>query len=338
MNDIGTMDGGIRLYQVKWEIPAKATIGDDMNNPCSPWWQNCGVEADAEMLEIDAMEDAIAPLDDRTTRIRWLITRFEACYHEADKEAELIIGAIGSGQCPKESNERPPQRKKELEDCYQILSRWCEDTAVEDIDLKLGEVSAEKLLSYIGKVSPLKVWQVERIVDKVRSALEPDRPYHMMVFDVREYAPGALPPGEHYRDAAEFLEQTEETIIHDTVDGHEARMSLAMAIDMLEPCNWDFLGSIVTLMKVIGGELHPERPYVCHQRNLKLSPLCDRLVTISNTLAAFWKEEDSTEGVDTNLLTVLGAMTPEKRWLAVSLDKTIRLHLGATADLWLTFS
>ena len=160
----------------------------------------------------------------------------------------------------------------------------------------------------------------------------------MMVFDLREIVPGAHPPGEHYKDASEFLEQTKETIIHDTVDGHEARMSLSMAIDMLEPCNWDFVGSIVTLMKAIGGELHPERPYVCHQRNLRLSPLCDRLVTISNTLAAFWKEEDSTEGVDTNLLTVLGAMTPEKRWLAASLDKTIRLQLGATADLWLTFS
>ncbi|MHC4354695.1 MAG: hypothetical protein ACYS0H_18485 [Planctomycetota bacterium] len=73
------------------------------------WWQNCGAEADAEMLEIDAMEDAIAPLDEQTTRIRELITRFEACYHEADKEAEFIISGIGSGQCPKESNERPPQ-------------------------------------------------------------------------------------------------------------------------------------------------------------------------------------------------------------------------------------
>ena len=309
-----------------------------MNNSFRAYCQACGIEPDAEMLEIDAMEDAIAPLDEQTTRIRELITRYEACYHEADKEAELIIGAIGSGQCPKESNERPPQRKKELEDCYQILSRWCEDTAVKDIDSKLGEVSAEKLLSYIGQASPLKVWQVERIVDKVRSALESDRPYHMMVFDLREIVPGAHPPGEHYKDASEFLEQTKQTIIHDTVDGHEARMSLAMTIDMLEPCNWDFVGSIVTLMKAIGGQLHPERPYVCHQRNLRLSPLCNQLRAISNTLGVFWKEKDSTEGVDANLLTVLGAMTPQKHWLAASLDKTIRLQLGATADLWLTFS
>jgi len=310
-----------------------------MSNSFRVYCQACGIEPDAEMLEIDAMEDSIASLDEQTTRIRELITRYEACYHEADKEAELIIGAIGSGQCPKESNERPPQRKKELEDCYQILSRWCEDTAVKDTDLKLGDICAEKLLSYIGQASPLKVWQVERIVDKVRSALEPSQPYHMMVFDLRDIGvPGAHPPGEHYKDASEFLEQTKDIIIHDTVDGRKAKMSLAMAIDMLEPCNWDFVGSIVTLLKTIGGELRPERPYVCHQRNLKLNPLCDRLLTISNTLAAFWKEENSTEDVDTNLLAALGTMTPEKRWLAASLDKTVRLNLEATADLWLTFS
>ena len=301
-------------------------------------WQNCGVEADAEMLEIDAMEDAIAPLDDQTTRIRELITRYQACYHEADKEAELIIGAIGSGQCPKESNERPPQRKKELEDCYQILSRWCEDTAVKDIDLKLGDISAEKLLSYIGKVSPLKVWQVERIVDKVTEALDRSQPYHMMVFDIREYAPGALPPGEYYKDVAESLGQTKDIVIHDTVDGREAKMSLAMAIDMLEPCNWDFVGSIVTLLKAIGGELRPERPYVCHQRNIKLSPLCDRLVTISNTLRVFWKEEETDKKTDQDILDYLGEVTPIKRWLSASLDKTIRLQLEALSDYWLTFS
>ncbi len=311
--------------------------GETNKEGCSSWWQNCGVEADREILAIDKMVEAIGPLDEQTTKIRGLIMGMEMCYHEADIEAERIIKAIGSGRCPKESNERPPERKKELENCRQILSQWCEDTTVRDLDSDLGGISAEKLLSFIGQASPLKVWQVERIVDKVREALESNRPYHMMVFDVREYAPGALPPGEHYKDAAEFLEQTKEIIIHDTVDGQEARMSLAMAIDMLEPCNWDFVGSIVTLLKAIGGDLHPERPYVCHSRNLKLSPLCDRMKTISNTLGAFWKGEETDETIDRDILASLGEATPVKRWLAASLDKTIRLQLEAPSDLWLTF-
>ncbi|MHC4112953.1 MAG: hypothetical protein ACYSUY_17900 [Planctomycetota bacterium] len=313
--------------------------GEVKKEGCRPWWQNCVEEATEEILAIDKIEDAIAPLGEQTTRIRQLIMGLEPCYHEADKEAERIVKAIGCGQCPEETNERPPQRKKELEDCYRILSGWCEDTAVKDMDSEFGGISAEELLSYIGEASPLKVWQVERIVDKVTEALDRSKPYHMMVLDMGDYGePGARPLGEHYKDAAEFLQQTKETIIHDTVDGQEAKMSLAMAIDMLEPCNWDFVGSIVTLLKAIGGELHPERPYVCHQRNLKLSPLCDRLRTISNTLGVFWKEEETNKKTDQDILDYLGEVTPVKRWLAASLDKTIRLQLEGPSDFWLGFS
>ena len=291
----------------------------DKINGC---WQNCGslydesLLADKEILAIDAMEEAIEPLDEEMTKIRGLITGLEPCYHEVDIEAERIIKAIGSGRMPPESNERPPQRKKELQDCHQILYRWCEDASVKDIDSEFGGIRAEKLLSYIGEANPLKVWQVERIIDKVNEALDPSRPYHMMVLDLGDYGePGARPVGDYYKDAAEFVQQTKETIIHDTVDGREARMSLAMAIDTLAPCNWDFVGGIVTLLKAIGGQLHPERPYVCHQRNLKLSPLCDRMRTISNTLGAFWNKEQTDQVIDTDILACLGEVTEVKRWL-----------------------
>jgi hypothetical protein len=311
--------------------------GETKREGCRPWWRNCVEEATEEILAIDKMAEAIEPLDEQTTKIRGLITGFESCYHEADIEAERIVKAIGCGQCPKESNERPPQRKKELEDCYKILSRWCEDTAVKDIDSDFGGISAEKLLSYIGEASPLKVWQVERIVDKVTEALERSRSYHMMVLDMGDYGePWAKPVGDHYKDEAEFLQQTKETIMHDTVDGREAKMSLAMAIDMLAPCNWNFVGSIVTLLKAIGGELRPERPYVCHQRNLKLSPLCERLRTISNTLGVFWKEVETNKKTDPDILDYLGEATPVKLWLASSLDATIRLQLEGPSDFWLT--
>jgi hypothetical protein len=315
------------------------TEGETNKESCRPWWRNCVEEATEEILAIDKMIEALEPLDEQTTKIRGLITGFESCYHEIDKEAERIIKAIGCGQYPEESNERPPQRKKELEDCYRILSGWCEDTAVKDIDSEFGGISAEELLSYIGEANSLKVWQVERIVDKVRSALEPNQPYHMMVLDLGDYGePGARPVGEYYKDEAEFVQLTKETIIQDTVDGQEARMSLAMAIDMLEPCNWDFVGSIVTLLKAIGGELRPERPYVCHQRNLKLSPLCGRMRIVSNTLGIFWREEETNKKTDQDILDYLGEVTPVKRWLAASLDATIRLQLEAPSDFWLTFS
>ena len=306
---------------------------------CRASWQNCGVQADAEMLDIDKAEDAIAPLDKQTVRIRELITRFESCYHEADKEAERIVGAIGAGRCPAESNERPPERKKELENCRLILSRWCETPAIRGMKLDVGGISADELLNAIGQASPLKIWQVQRIVDKVVSALDPGRPYHNIALDLGDYGePGANPAGKQNEDNTVFLEQTKATIIHDTVDCQKAKISLAMAIDMLMPCNWDFVGAIVILLKAIGGELHPERPYVCHARNLRLSPLYDRLGIISNTLGIFWKGGEPGENIDRDLLASLGQATPVKRWLAASMDKTIRLQLQASSDFWLEFS
>jgi hypothetical protein len=303
---------------------------------CRPCWQNCGVETDAEILVIDSMEDSILPLDEHTVGIRRLITRFESCYHQADKEAERIARAIGAGRCPRESKARPPKRKKELENTRRILSQWCQEPAVRGLNLDVGGIRADELLRFIGQATPLKIWQVQRIVDRVIAALDTGRPYHNMVLDVGGYGgPSACPAGEHYRDEAAFSEQTRATIIRDTVDGQKARISLGLAIDLLMPCHWDFVGALVIILKAIGGDLNPERPFACCSRNLELSPLCNRLRTISNTLRAFWTDEKPTENMDHHIRASLGVATPVKRWLAASLDKTIRLQLESTCDFWL---
>ncbi|KPL24731.1 MAG: hypothetical protein AMJ75_02900 [Phycisphaerae bacterium SM1_79] len=306
---------------------------------CRSWWRNCDVEADSEILAIDQMEDSIGPLDTHTTQIRQLIARFESCYHQADKEAERIAKAIGAGRRPTESSARPPKRRKELQNSRRILSRWCKNTTIRDLNLDVGGIRADQLLSFIGEPSPLKVWQVERVVDKVIEALDPNRPSHRMVLDLGDYGePGAYPTGEYYRDDASFLEQTKNTLIHDTVDGRKARISLGLSIDLLMPCHWDFVGSLVTILKAIGGDLHPPRPFACCSRNLGLSPLCDRVRTISNTLRSFWRGSKRIKDIDRDVLASLGPATTVKRWLAASLDKTIRLQLEASSDFWLTFS
>ena len=273
-------------------------------------------------------------MDDQTAAIRQLITRFELCYREADKEAERIVNAISTGVVPVESNERAPERRRELENCHRILSQWCQNKSVEDMNIDVGGVSAEGIVSFIGEPSPLKMWQVQRIVERVGEALDPNRPYHRMALDVGDHGePGAGAAGRHYGDNADFLEQTRKTVMRDTVDGRKSKVSLAMAVDLLMPCHWDFVGALVAILKAIGGNLHPERPFACCARNVKLSPLCDRVKIISNTLGAFWRDEDRAEDIDRDLLTALGTPTPTKRWLAASLDKTIRLHLSLPFDM-----
>ena len=58
-----------------------------------------------------------------------------------------------------------------------------------------------------------------------------------------------------------------------------------------------------------------------------------RMELISVTLNAFCGDPDSGQAVDDELLTVLGAPTEEKKWLAASLAKTIRLQLDPPDDL-----
>ena len=306
-----------------------------MSDNLRPCWWNCYSPDDKrflddkELLAIDAMEDSIAPLDDNTVRIRQLITRFELCYHEADKEAELIAKAIGSGQLPEESHTRPPQRRRELQNSHDILSAWCQGDSAKCTNLNVGGISADELLSFIGKQSPLKIWQVKRVVDRISQALDTNYTYHWLTIDPVDHSePGAYPAGKYYEDDSAFLKQTKQTIILDTVDGRKSKVSLAMAIDLLMPCHWDFVGVLVIILKAIGGDLHPARPLTCCSRNIKLSPLCDRMKIISNTLGAFWKDKKTAKKIDRDILISLEQATPVKCWLAASLDKTIRLHLS----------
>jgi len=301
-----------------------------MSDTLRPCWQNCFLSddehalKDEELADIDAMEDSISPLDDDAVGIRRLITCFESCYHEADHQAELIIKAIGSGRPPAESGDRPPERKRDLQNCRDILSAWCEDAIDKVRDRDVGGISADRLAGFIGDRTPLKTWQVRRIIDKVTFALEPSKPYHYLALKAGE--PGKM-GAEYYSDDTDFLAQTAETIIHDTVDGRDAQITLAIAIDRLQPCNWNFVGNLVILLKAIGSDLHPDKFFACCERNILLTSLRDRLRIISNTLRAYWKSEEANKRVDGDILALLGTGTPVKRWLAASLDKTISSQL-----------
>ncbi|MHC4130840.1 MAG: hypothetical protein ACYSR3_02435, partial [Planctomycetota bacterium] len=223
-------------------------------------WGNCAVLtdkkllADEEIIEIDAMEDSISPLDETTVKIRELITRFESCYHEADKEAEMIAGAIGSGQRPIESEERPPQRKRELQNSLDILSAWCEGDHDKCVGLDVGGIPAGELISYLGEPTELKKWQVQRMIDQLKWALDRSYSYHVMALDMDGFGqPIELKAKKYYKDHLDFLNRTTTTMIHYTLDGKDSEMSLALAIDLHSPCNWNFIGNLVILLKAING-------------------------------------------------------------------------------------
>ncbi len=293
------------------------------------YWQACGIEVDAEVLEIDRMEDAIAPLNEQTTQISALITAFSSCYHEADKEAERIIQAIGSGEPPAEEKERPPQRKRELQNSHDILSAWCEGQSAKCADLDVGGIPAGELVAYLGEPIPLKIWQVQRVIDKLKQALDRSCCYHNMAFDMDGNGqPIEIKAEEYYKDHLDFLTQTTAAMINCTLEGEKDEMSLALAIDMFRPCNWNYVGNLVIILKAIAGDLYPDKPFAPCCINKRLTPLRDRLRVISHTLKTFCEGREVDKDADGDILALLGAKTEQKHWLAASLDKMIRMQQG----------
>ena len=68
-------------------------------------------------------------------------------------------------------------------------------------------------------------------------------------------------------------------------------------------------------------------------RNIGLLPSRARMEEVCEALRAFCGEAESGREPDRDVLARLGEPTPERRWLAASLDKTIRLQLRPPAAM-----
>lgn len=316
-----------------------------MTASCRSWWRNCALEADSEILAIDRMEDHIAPLDPNVAKIRELISSLELCHHKAERWVENIIKAIGAGETRNGLGTRSPGREHPAERVWQhacaALSAWCAGCPSTKVDLLINAVPASQLLACLGERSPLKEWQVQRVVEKIREDIhfpqscdDPTAQYVWILLSGGDYeAAYRSDCPEYYKEHEDFWLTTVRTIIRDTENGDEAELSLGLAIDMLMPCHWRFVGNLQIVLEAIGGRLNPEKPFAACGRNITLVPIRRRMEIVSNTLKVFCGDPESNQELDNDLLALLGEPTEAKRWLATSLDKTIRLQLDPPADL-----
>jgi len=179
------------------------------------------------------------------------------------------------------------------------------------------------------------------VIEKIRSAIDwprsvddPTTQYVWLLLGGGEYElayRNECP--EHYEEHEELWLRTVRTIIHDSENGAEADLSLGLAIDMLMPCHWSFVDNLRIVLDAIGGRLNPEQPFAACGRNIGLVPLRDRMEVVCSALNAFCEAGEPSRTPQRDLLEVLGQNTPERRWLAASLDKTIRLQLDPPAEL-----
>jgi hypothetical protein len=307
-----------------------------VTEPCRAWWRNCALEADPEILEIDRLEDAIAPVEAGLTRVRSLITGLELCHHKAERWIANIVEAIRSGDTGKGLGTRPEGQLHSAEEVWEnacdALSAWCAGRSVEG---SVSGVPAAELLALLGERTPLKEWQVQRVVEKVRGSIHWPRSsadYVFLLLDPGDYECSyreACP--EQYAGYEELWLATVRTTIRDTLGGAEARLSLALAIDMLWPCHWRFVENLRLVLAAIGGDLEPDEPFAACGRNISMRPGRPRLEVVCRTLQAFCGASLSGGEIDEGLLERLPDPTPSKRWLAASLDKTIRLQLDPQA-------
>jgi hypothetical protein len=316
-----------------------------MTTSCRSWWRNCALEADSEILDIDRIEDDIAPLAPNVSRIRELISSLELCHHKADRWVYNIIEAIGTGETQKGLGTRSPGQQHSAEKVWQnacaALSAWCAGCPSTKVDLSIDTVPASQLLACLGERSQLKEWQVQRVIERIRSSIhwpqslnDPTARYVWILLSGDEYElayRNECP--EHYKEHEDFWLRTVRTIVHDSENGHEAELSLGLAIDMIWPCHWRFVTNLQIVLEAIGGKLKLDKPFAVCGRNINLVPIRGRMAIVCNTLKVFCGHPELSQEVDRNLLALLGESTEVRRWLAASLDKTIRLQLSPPADL-----
>jgi hypothetical protein len=310
-----------------------------------PWWRNCAVEEDPEILEIDSIEDSIAPLNPNVSKIRELISTLELCHHKADRWVDNIIEAIGAGRTQKGLGTREPASLHPVEKIWQnacaALQVWCAGCPSTEVDLTIDTFPASHLLGGLGERSPIKEWQAQRVIEKIRSAIrwpqsygDPTSQYVWILLSGGEYElvyRSDCP--QHYKEHEEFWLKTVKTIIHDTENGEQTELSLGLAIDMLMPCHWEFVSNLKLVLEAIGGKFDPEKPFAACGRNINLLPNRKRMEMISHTLRVFYGDSQVDREVDKEILAQLGEVSETKRWLAASLDKTIRLQLNPPPEL-----
>lgn len=310
------------------------------------WWDNCGT-TDQETAELDRIEDALGPLAENVRQTRALIGGIEMCHHKSERWVEKIIDAIGSGQPGGGLGSRPPGQRHPIETTWAVaceaLAAWRKGQTGQEEDRAARPNRFTKMTPTLGAPNELKRWQVGRVEHRIRSHIGwPGNDHYPFMAESMAAGPFAAVCPSEYKDDEGFWRETVDTILHERSEnldkegyiaeegyGESADISLATAIDMLWPCNWNFEANLYTVLEAIGGQLVLRRPFAACARNIRRAPVLYEMEELCRTLDTYGVDEQS--GDLPLLHQRLGIVSCERKWLAASLAKTIRMQLYISA-------
>jgi len=234
---------------------------------CREWWRNCATQPDDEIIAIDQFENQITPLTPGVAATRQLISTFEVCHHKAERWATNIIeqsqrdNAKGSARA-----NSAPSSAEELLSGFATLVCWSDGNQGTGLCGWRG-VPAAHLIDLLGAPSPRKIWQVQRVIARIRSVVESagtkggDAPgFSWLLYSENPDRPfgGSRCPSA-YKDAEQFWLATVCTMLEDTHNSTPVILSLGLAIDMLWPCHWNS-ENLEFVLGAIGGNLRTNAP------------------------------------------------------------------------------
>jgi hypothetical protein len=296
-------------------------------------WINCCLQPDLEVIDIDRMEDELTAKErGRALPIRRLIARFETCHWNSDRWLERIVQAIAEERVPPTSGRpRTEHPLAQMLGCLrQLLTHWvARSTGLPQCAIL--DRSSTEIVRSLGTWTPYKAWVVQRIIEGLE--------HHMCSAGLLELpATSRAPslPGDialdspeadpYFADSLDLLARarSQRLKVKREIGGQVQEHSLAQLIGSLTPCNETYFLFLFALFDVLDA---PDEDRILP------APFCgsishsrqQRYCQVINALRQYLgKPPEGSLAEDEAVLARLGEPTSVKRWLAASLEKTLR--------------
>jgi hypothetical protein len=297
-------------------------------------WVNCCGRPDEETAEIDRMEDALSPEErQRAQPIRYSIARFETCHWNSNRWLERIIQGIAEERLPPTSGRPRTQHPlaQMLLCLRERLTHWVAQSTTAIPQCAILDRSSVEVHRSLGARTPLKIWVVQRVIEglerHMRSArlLDQPEPPRTPIY------PGGLtldsPEADQYfPDSLDLLNEarSRKLKVKNEIDDQTSEHSLALLCEFLNPCSKFYFLFLFALFEYLDD---PD------EERILPAPFCGNIshsqhrkyYRAINALRQYLgKPPEGSLSADSAVLEQLGSQTQVKRWLAASLEKTLR--------------